>query len=575
MHFADDCRAWALLGGLLAVAACGGDRNARSDGGDPGTSGAATDSASEDKDDDPSGGEGESDGDGELEFVPGEQTLPRLTAQQYRNALVDLFGEGLPSVVVEPDTNPYLFYNIGAASTTLSELGVQQYEEAADIVTHFVFDDPARRSLLVGCEPAAPGDACVSGWLDTFGRRAYRRPLTDVELARWVAVSTDLAEGDPWHGLRLAVAGMLQSPNFLYRAEIGEPDPDDPSRLRYTSWEMASRLSFLLWNTIPDDVLLDAAEADELSTRAGIREQAERMLAQPRARVAIQEFFGQYFDLGRLDGVSRETSNYPRFTETLVAAMRTEVELLVDDFVNRRDGDIRRVFSTRNTFVNDELAALYEVEAPGATAVTFVPVTLPEDGPRAGLLTLGAFLTMNAHETETSPTLRGKYLRERVLCDIVPAPPPEVDTDLDPAKQGEGTLRERLEEHRNNPACASCHAFIDPPGYLFENYDSLGQFRTEDGEGRPIDASGELDGTKLANARELADFLADEDKVAACIVKQLFRHATARLDADSEEDALEDIEARFAEADYRFRALLVELVTHDAFRYVSEQEEEG
>jgi hypothetical protein len=392
-----------------------------------------------------------------------------------------------------------------------------------------------------------------------------------------MAIATDLAdpEEEPWRGLRLAVAGMLQSPNFLYRVEVGEPDPEDPARLRYTSWEMASRLSFLLWNTIPDDALLDAAEADALSTRAGIAEQAERLLADPRARVAIQDFFAQYFDLGRLDGLSRDPTRYPLFTDTLVPAMRTEVQLLVDDFVHRRDADIRKVFSTRDTFVNDELAALYEVDAPGASAVAFVPVTLPEDGPRAGLLTLGAFLTMNAHETETSPTRRGKYVRERVLCDEVPQPPDDVDTDLDPAEQGDGTLRERLDEHRNNPACAACHAFIDPPGFLFENYDSLAQYRTEDGEGRPIDASGELDGTQLANARELAAHLADEPKVSACIVKQLFRHATGRLDAESEADALADIDARFAEADHRFRELLVELVTHDAFRFVSEQEEEG
>jgi hypothetical protein len=573
LHVAADCRALALGCSLLSITACSGDRNARDEGGDAGSTGA--DSAGEGQEE----GEGDAtagDSDGEpFEFVPGEQTLPRLTAQQFDNALTDLFGEGLPQLAVEPDTNPYLFYNIGAASTTLSELGVQQYEEAADIITHFVFDDPARRTPLVGCEPTAPGDACITGFLETFGRRAYRRTLTDVELARWTAIAVDLSEGDAWRGLRIAVAGMLQSPNFLYRAEVGEPDPDDPSRLKYTSFEMASRLSFLLWNTIPDDALLDAAEADALSSKSGIEEQATRMLADPRARAAIQDFFAQYFDLGRLDGIARDPENYPAYTTTLRNAMRTEVQLLVDDFVHRRDGDIRKVFSTRETFVNDELAALYEVDAPGASSVTFVPVTLPEDGPRAGLLTLGAFLTMNAHETETSPTLRGKYVRERVLCDEVPAPPDDVDTDLDPAEQGEGTLRERLDEHRNNPACASCHAFIDPPGFLFENYDSLAQYRTEDRDGNDIDASGDLDGTELANARELADYLAEADKVGYCIVRQLFRHATARLDADSEEEALEDIEARFADADYRFRGLLIELVTHDAFRFVSEQEEEG
>jgi len=395
---------------------------------------------------------------------------------------------------------------------------VQQLEEAADKVTHAVFDDPTRRAALVGCEPAAPGDACVEQFLQSFGRRAFRRTLDAAELARWVAVSVDLSGGDAWTGVRAATAGMLQAPSFVYRVELGEPDPGDPSRLRYTGFEVASRISFLLWNAPPDDELLDAAESGALHDAGGVEAEVRRLLESPRARESIQEFFAQYLDLGKLDGISRDPALYPDFTPALSEAMRTEAKLLVDDLVFRRDADVRGLFSTRRTFVNTALAKLYGVEAEGATAVAFVPVELPEDGHRAGFLTLGAFLTMNAHEATTSPTLRGKYLRERVFCDEVPPPPPDIDTDIDPSPTEPKTLRERLEQHRSNPACAGCHVLMDPPGFLFESFDAVGAHRTED-SGYPVDSSGELDGFPLANARELADLLATHERVSRCMVK--------------------------------------------------------
>jgi hypothetical protein len=341
--------------------------------------------------------------------------------------------------------------------------------------------------------------------------------------------------------------------------------------LRYTGWEMASRLSFLLWNTTPDDALLDAAAAGELMDPAGLVAHAERLLADPRARAAVQDFFAQYFDLARLSGVERDPASYPAFSPTIAGSMRTEVQLLVDDFVFRRDADIRGVFGTRTTFVNDELAALYGVDAHGASAIAYVPVELPENGPRAGLLTLGAFLAMNAHETETSPTLRGKYVRERVLCQVVPPPPDDVDTQIDPSDMEGKTLRERLEEHRENPSCAACHAFIDPPGFLFEHFDSIGAYRTED-NGWPIDASGDLDGIPLADARDLAEALKDDPRVGTCVVTQLLRHAHGRLEAQEERSIIDDLDARFEDEGYRFRALLLHVVSHDGFRFLAPPE---
>lgn len=374
-------RHWAWVALLAATTGCYGG-SGRDD--DPDTDGSSASA----EDGDGSADDGDTEGE-PLVVDPAPAVLPRLTADQYRNSLELLLGPGLPAVALEPDTNPYLFFNIGATTTTLSELGTQQYEEAADEVTRVIFDDADRRLALVGCEPAAPGDQCVQGFLEDFGRRAYRRPLSSDELARWQQITVDLAAPDAWEGLRLAVAGMLQSPHFLYRVELGEPDPDDPDRLRYTSFEMASRLSFLLWNTTPDDELLDAAQDEELLDEDGLRAHAERMLDDPRANKAVQEFFAQYFDLGRLGGVTRDVEAYPMYADSLPQSMRTEVQLLVDDFVFRRDADIRGIFGTRSTFVNEELAMLYGVEAPGASPIAFVPVELPADGPRAGLLTWG------------------------------------------------------------------------------------------------------------------------------------------------------------------------------------------
>ncbi len=566
-----------ILACAVILAACGGDggrsadasgsTSAGSDTEASGGSGSGTDAGEET--------EGEETGGEDTEpFVPGQQVLPRLTQLQYRNAVQDLLGSPLPEVELEPDTNPYLFVSIGATSTTLSELGAQQYEEAADALTNAVWDDTERRDALIGCAVTAGGDACSREYLEAFGRRAFRRPLTAQELDRWTNVSATLAEGEPYRGLRLAVAGMLQSPNFLYRVELGEPDPDDPTRLRYTGYELASRLSFLLWDSLPDDALMLAAEDGSLLDPDVLEQETRRMMADPRTRGSVQAFFAQYFDLARLDGVTRDTALYPGFSPTMATSMRTEVELLVDDLVYRQNADIRQLFSTRKTFVNAELAQLYGIDPPqGASEISFAPAELPEDGPRAGMLTLGAFLTMNAHETETSPTLRGKYLRERVLCMEVPAPPDNADTNVPDPSEG-GTLRERLEQHRVDPACAACHAFIDPPGYLFENFDSAGGFRTTD-NGFPVDATGELDGVALDNARDLADVLATNEFVGPCVVKQLFRHTNGRLETDGEEPALEDLAKRFDEHDHRFAELLVQLVRHESFRFVSEQTEEG
>ncbi len=504
-------------------------------------------------------------------FAPAAANLPRLTASQYRRTVASVFGEPLPFVELEADTNPHLFYSVGATRTTISERGVDLYEQAATETVRAVFADVARRDALIGCSVTA--DGCVRDAIERVGRRLFRRPLTTEEVERWVGVSA--IGTDPNRGLEYALSGMLQAPSFLYRAELGAPDPDAPELRRLDGYEVAARLSFLFLDQGPDDTLLDLAAAGAFDDETGIDEAARRLLDDPRAERTVGAFFTQYLDLGRLEGLERDAAVYPTWTETLAPAMRTEIELLVHDLVFRREADVRELFFTRRTFVNDELARFYGVAAPGAGPIAFVPVELPAEGPRAGLLSLAGPLAMNAHASETSPTLRGKYVRERVLCESVPAPPDDVDLVIPEPAEGDppATLRERLEQHRADARCAACHAYIDPPGMLFQHFDSIGAYR-ETENGLEIDATGDLDGTFLADARDLAEALRTDERVPRCIVRQLYRHATGRLEQPSEARPLAALEDAFAASGYRFTELMIELARSEVFRVTTLEGEE-
>ncbi|CAN0021385.1 unnamed protein product, partial [Laminaria digitata] len=499
--------------------------------------------------------------------APGPAVMMRLTQRQYQNAMESFFPGALPSPTLEPDTNPYLFFSIGAADTSTSSHGVEQYMESALDITARVFDDPDRRAELIGCEPTQITDPCVDAFITRFGRRVFRRPLSTESAARWRALAeTIAAQENTLAALETVVAGMLQSPRFLYRMITPPDTPSATGEQPYTSFEMAERLAFFLWNAPPDDLLLDAAQADKLATAQGVREQALRMLDDPRARFATQDFFAQYLDLERLSHVDRDPTLYPGYTDTLPLSMEMEIRLLVDDLVFGRQGDIRELFWARRGYVNAELAALYDVDAPGASAIAFVPVEFDASSSRAGILTLGAFLTMNAHPTETSPTLRGKYLRERVLCDTIPPPPDDIDLNLEPEGAEPKTLRERLVEHREDPACRGCHMLTDPPGFLFEHFDSVGRYRDQV-DGYPVDATGEMFDTQLANATELAPLLANDPRVSICMTRQLYRHAQGRLEAEGEEATILELERTFATHGYRFHELLIALVASDGFRH--------
>jgi hypothetical protein len=499
----------------------------------------------------------------------GASALRRLTAPQYRAAIEDLLGAAAAGAVpaaAEPDARLHGLGAIGASVTALSPRATEHYEQAAEAAVAAALD-PARRAALVGCDPAQA--ACLEGFVARLGRRAWRRPLAEAEIRRYVALAQQGATkaGDPWTGLRFALTGLLQSPHFLYRVEIGAADPADPKRRLLGAYELASRLSYFLTNRAPDDALLDAAPG--LSRPEVLEAEAKRLLASRHAAPAIEAFYEDYLGTGGLAELTKTTGAGPAFSDAVKEGMRLETVRTLRTLTFDEDLDVRRLFTTRTTFLTADLARFYGLPAPSGPGP--VRAELPQDGARAGLLMHGSLLALHAHEGATSPTRRGKFVRETFLCQTVPDPPPGVEATL-PKLTGSETTRQRLALHAETPACAACHALVDPIGLALENFDAAGRFRTTE-NGARVDASGELDGVRFPGPQGLAEAVAAHPRVAGCFATTLLRQAAGDvLGAGSEEALAGELERRFAEGGYRVRPLLLQIVTHPAFRAVRTQE---
>lgn len=503
---------------------------------------------------------------------PAPPTLHRLTSIQLHNTYLAVLGSPLElPTELPPDDLLYGFSSIAAAAATISPLAAEQYENAAYAVLDQVWADPVRRAALVGCEPAAATDPCVADFFETFVKAAWRRPATIAEVDALVALSDAIAGdlGDVNAGLKHGAASVLQSPHFLFRVEIGVEVPDAPGVLRYTSWEMASRLSYLLIAAPPDAELVALAEADGLGSVDAIEEQALRLLDDPRARPALVGFFRDFMNIAKLDALDKSALVFPQMSATLGPAMRVELERMFETTVFDESGNFRELFTTRTTAINEELASIYGV--PGITGAELRPYTFPDDSPRAGILTSAGFLAVNAHQTQTSPTHRGRFVRIQLLCQDVPPPPEGVDTSLpapDPAAPPK-TLRERLEIHRVSPQCAPCHEMMDPIGFAFENFDAIGAYRTVDEQGLALDSATEINGTPVATGAEVGEVIAALPEASACIARRFYEHGGAHLADTGEEDAVQAVVDAFVANDYDFRSLVVALVVNDGFRFAT------
>jgi hypothetical protein len=532
------------------------------DGGGPG----GADDGADDGDD------GADDGEGPVEGQCGDpQTGPtalrRLTNAQYHRTIRDLLG--IDAVEVEsfaPDERIGAFKSNGSAPVV--DLQVEQYMDAAEVIATAAAADLAG---LLPCDPGAIGeDACAEELIRTMGPRAYRRPLDEAEIAALVGVYLDgKAEGDFANGIRVALQGMLQSPYFLYHVELGTQSESDGAPVSLTGHELAARLSYFLWDSMPDEALFAAAEAGELYTDEGLEAQVERMLEDPKAAEAIASFHLQWLGVDEIDGVEKDGVVYPAFTAELAASMKAETAAFANWVIGSGDARLETLLTSNVSLTDDpNLLALYGVTLPPGH-VPGEPVELPATE-RAGLLTQASLLARHAHADQTSPVHRGKLVRENFLCTPLPPPPGDVD-NVPPDPTPGATTRQRFAEHVEDPACAGCHVLIDGLGFGFEGYDGIGAFRTME-EGQAVDASGEVVGTDdidgpFVGAVELAAKLAESDQVRACVATQWFRYALGRIDTGDDQCAFDHMNEAFAASDYDVRELVKTIVLSDSFRF--------
>ncbi|MEZ5353876.1 MAG: DUF1592 domain-containing protein [Bryobacteraceae bacterium] len=483
-----------------------------------------------------------------------KKALRRLTHSQYDRTVRDLMGDFTNPSKQFPPEDFIEGFKTQYEGQSVSPILAEAYLAAAEtLASNWRGEDTGPR------------------FVSEFGKRAFRRPLTKAELDRYGAL---YQQGRA----RLVIEAMLQSPAFLYRLESTTVKEHAP-------YARASRLSYTLWDTMPDEELFRAADRGELSTPAGVEKQVARMLDDAKARQAVDEFIGQWFRFDTVLGMVKERRAYPQFTRELALAMTEETRRLVADLV-WNDGNFMDLYTAGYTFLNPDLASLYKLPAP---AEEFGRVELPADSGRAGILGHASFLSMTSKPADTSITARGLFIREHFLCQQVPQPPPGVNANL-PVQTADKpmTNRERLQTHLSNPSCASCHNLIDPIGYGLENFDGVGAHRTKvrvdipqynRREERktvdiPIDSAGWVTGIRESNfatPRELGKVLAANPQCQECVVKSFFRFALGRHETPADKPVLDRVVGEFRGSGFRFRKMLASFVRWTEFPETSSQ----
>jgi Protein of unknown function (DUF1592)/Protein of unknown function (DUF1588)/Protein of unknown function (DUF1585)/Protein of unknown function (DUF1595) len=426
-------------------------------------------------------------------------------------------------------------------------------------------DTPSRRKILV-CRPASANDEvpCARQILAALARRAFRRPVLDSEITTLMSFyQQGRKDADFETGIQQALARILVAPAFLYRVEEERAGLPDGGIYRISDLELASRLSFFVWSSMPDDELLDLATKGRLSDPKVLEQQMRRMLADSKSQTLVSNFAGQWLGLRELAKVETSAKN---FDDNLRQSFRRETEMLFESIV-REDRSIVNLLDADYTFVDERLAQHYGI--PNIRGSYFRRVTLNAASPRRGILGQGSFLTISSVGTRTSPVTRGRWILENVLGTPAPVPPPGVDTNLEKdAEQVKVTsLRQRLELHRKVEPCASCHKIMDPIGFALENFDMVGTWRDQDGK-TPIDASGELvDGTKLTGVADLRNaMLSRREMFVSTATQKLLTYATGRTLEYYDMPAIRGIVRRAAASDYRFSSLMLGIVQSDQFQ---------
>jgi hypothetical protein len=552
----------ALFGGIaLTVSAC----TAAVDGKANGTPSAAGGAAS-------SSGAGASNTQGGAGGVlalsaPGITPVRRLTHIEYNNTVADLLGDTTaPAAAFSPDVAQDGFTN-NATALTVSPALTEQYLSAAEALSKAATADLVK---VMGCDAAVMGEqVCAQQFIRDFGKRAWRRPLSAAESARLLAVFSQARSTLPLDvSVQLVLQVFLQSPQFIYLLEPADPalNAAPSTELPLDSWQIASRLSYFLLGSLPDAALFAEAEKGALSTPEQVAAQARRLLSLPRARDRISLFFTEWLQLRNVDRLQKDGTLFPNYSLALGPLLRQQVQLFTTSIILDKAGTTTDLLTAPYTFMSAELAPLYGVPAPSAAGFSRVDL---DPTRRAGLLTHVGILASLAHANQTDPVHRGKFVRERLLCESVPPPPPNANI-TPPVVTADATTRQRFTQHRSNPSCAGCHALMDPIGLGFEHYDALGQWRDTD-NGFPVDATGQINGSDVAGdfdgAVALAQKLAASQQVKDCFVQTWFRFAHGRSVTDLDAGNLAVLDQNFAAHAFQISELLVAMTETKSFRF--------
>jgi Protein of unknown function (DUF1592)/Protein of unknown function (DUF1588)/Protein of unknown function (DUF1595)/Protein of unknown function (DUF1587)/Protein of unknown function (DUF1585) len=534
--------------------------------------------ASEDAGSDSDGSDGGSDAP-----TAAPSPMRRLTRGEYNRTVHDLLGDATAPADTFPAEDIGSGFTNNANAQSVSGLLVEDYEGAAIALAEAATEDLA---ALLACDPITEGeDTCMDGFIPAFGARAYRRPLVADEIDRLQALyQASKTDYDFTTAVRLTVQAMLQSPHFLYRVETGgeevtrttAADADgktvDVVIRRVTGYQLASRLSYLLWSTMPDDELFAAAASGELDTPEGVEAQARRMLDDTRSQRAFLTFLSEWLYVGELDHTVRDPELFPEFTPEIRTLLAKERELFIADALST--GDLATLLAGDYSFMNQTLASYYGVGGPSSDE--FERVTLdPQRG--AGLLTQGAFLANYAKPNQTAPIARGQFVLSRLACIATPPPPPDIPALPEPADQPSLSTRERLEmvHLTAGASCAACHETMDELGFLFEHYDAIGRWREEDAN-KPVDSTIELDGMDELDghydgAPDFMRALVTSRQLLDCAVRQWFRFGYGRIESPLDLDTITTLEAVAAEHPGDLRELVVALTQTDAFAYRTDE----
>lgn len=493
--------------------------------------------------------------------------LVRLTHTQYDNTVNDLLGLfETPSASFTADPSFSGFNNNAEGMVVADRLG-RDYRRAAEDLATKVITTPASRAAVLPC--TANTDACKQQFISVFGRRAFRRPLTTTEEAAYFALFQQgpaLVDGtDAFSaGVSITVEAMLQSPNFLYRTEVDlEAGPDGLSRL--TPYEVASRLSYLLWDTLPDQQLLDAADRGALSTPEEVRAQAERLLSDARANRAVDDFHAQWLELERYRTIVRDPALFPNFNASMPPMMQEETQRFVRSIVLEDRAPFSALYTANYTFVNAELARLYGMS--GSFGAGFTRVTL-DPAQRKGLLTQPGLLASHSYSRTDSPIHRGVFVVRRVLGILQADPPPGIDFTLPPMSGTIRTTRDQVTLKTSARDCAGCHNTINGPGFAFGHYDAVGQWRTQENS-VDVDTTGTLNLTDgphaFTDALTMIDVIAASQEARRSYARNWFRYASQRATAPGDSCELETLATGLASSERPARELLIDLALLPSF----------